>query len=184
MQITSVSNPRQEVARNEAIKNFLRTPAEWNMWIDTDMTFDYDAIEKLRDTANKNDADMVGGLAFIYKRGLNEIIPNAYVWEEKRNLYEDMGDYESGKTYEIGATGSAFLLINRRVYEKWGHEFWHQTWREHPQSGIQMGHDLAFCYTAVQEHGFKLLYDTSVQTGHTKHFAITEETFRNYQETL
>ena len=182
--LTSVSNPRQEIARNEAIKNFLLSPSEWNMWIDTDMTFNYDAIEKLRDTALANDADMVSGLGFIYKRGLNAIIPNGYAWNEEERWFHEVEDYESGKTYEIDGTGSGFLLIHRRVFEAWDNEYWHQTWREHPASGKSMGHDLAFCYEATQNLGFKLLWDTDVKTGHIKHFELTEENYDAYRETL
>ena len=181
--LTSVSNPRHEVARNEAIRNFLESPSEWNMWIDTDMTFEHDSIEQLRATALKHDADMVAGLAFIYKRGHNVIQPNAYSWNGAEG-FKEMEDYESGNVYEIDGTGSAFMLTHRRVYEAWDNEYWHQTWREHPETGEPMGHDLAFCYRATQVDGFKLLYDTGVETGHIKHFELREDNFRAYQATL
>jgi len=178
--LTSASNPRQEVARNEVIKNFLRSPAEWFMWIDTDMTFHHDSIEKLRATADKNDADMVGGLAFVYKRGINTITPNAYMWDTDESHFTEMSDYESGRVYAIDGTGAAFILVNRRVFEAWDSEFWYQTWREHPKTGDPMGHDLAFCLQSKQEYGFKLLYDTGVKTGHTKHFELTEQSYEDY----
>ena len=182
--LTSASNPRQEVARNEAIKNFLKGPSEWFMWIDTDMTFYHDAIQKLRSTALEHKADMVGGLGFIYKRGPNEIIPNGYNFDEEKLYFAVIEDYESGKVYEIDGTGSGFILIHRRVFEAWDNEYWHQTWREHPVTGGPMGHDLAFCYQSVKVNGFKLLWDTGVKTGHTKYFELTEESYITYRESL
>lgn len=181
--LTSASNPRHEVARNEAIREFLKSPAEWNMWIDTDMTFDHDAVQRLRATALKHDADMVGGLAFIYKRDQGIIQPNAYTWGGPEKGFTDMEDYTSGTVYEIDGTGSAFMLIHRRVYEAWDNEYWHQTWREHPTTGQPMGHDLAFCYQATQKDGFKLLYDTGIKSGHTKHMVLTEDNYRASQQT-
>ncbi len=182
--VISVQNPRQEVARNEGIRSFLKLQAEWLMWVDTDMSCDRDAIEKLLATANKHKADIVSGLGFIYKRTAQEIIPNGYMWSEELNYYVEIDDYKPGKVYEIDATGSGFILINRRVFEAWDNEFWHETWREHPRTGTPMGHDVAFCETSKRELGFKIVWDTNVRTGHVKPFQLTETNYLAYRESL
>ena len=145
------------------------------------MSFDHDAVERLRATALKHDADMVAGLAFIYNRGAHTIFPNMFEYTGPEEGFKPVDDYESGRVYEIDGTGSAFMLIHRRVYEDWDNEYWHQTWREHPETGQPMGHDLAFCYEVTQTYGRKLLYDTSVKTGHIKAMALTEENYRASQ---
>ena len=180
--IVSAANPRHHVARNEVIKKFLESPAEWLMWIDTDMTFEHECIDRLRETAAAEGADIVAGLAFIFKRLENIVQPNMYLWDTDINKFAEIRDYESGEVLNVDAVGSAFVLINRRVFEAWDDEGWHQNWMEHPASGEAMGHDLAFFYQACIEQDFKLVYDTDIQSGHIKHFELNEETFRDWQE--
>lgn len=177
--IISASNPRQHVARNSVIEHFLEGPAEWLMWIDTDMTFELDAISRLLKTARKQKAQMVAGLAFIFKRQIGSLSPNAFLWNGTD--FEDVIDYKDGATLTVDGTGSAFVLIHRDVFKAIGHD-WHQNWMHHPANDGPMGHDLAFFYEAVQTHGFKLVYDTNVKTGHIKHFELDEKMFRNYQQ--
>ena len=143
----SVSNPRQEVARNAGIKSFLdNTPGDWFMWIDTDMTWEHDSIERLVATAHKHKADMVAGLGFIYKRMAEQIVPNGYWFDEEDLYYKEFSDYEPGKIYDIDGTGSGFVLIHRRVFEAWDDEFWHSTWRAHPYTGGEMGARPSFLF--------------------------------------
>jgi len=179
--LVAASSPRQEISRNLIIEMFLEGPGEWLMWIDTDMTFGNEAIARLQDVAERQKADMVAGLGFIYKRGTNEIVPNAYFWDDEEKAHVEFKDYKPNKVYEVDAAGSGFVLVNRRVFEAWGDKFWHKTWTKHPANGREMGHDLAFSYRATQELGFKLLWDTTVKTGHIKYFELREEQFEAYK---
>lgn len=186
--IISTQNPRQESARNATIQKFIEGfhegnnhyGAEWFMWLDTDQTFEHDAIVRLRNTAHKHDADAVGGLTFVYKRHSQEVTPNGWIWNDG---YEQIEDYTPNKVYQIDGTGSAFVLINRRVLET-QKKNWHLTHVKHPATGEYMGHDLAFFHKMSVEDGFKLVWDTSVQSGHIKHFELTEAQYRAYRETL
>lgn len=187
--IISTQNPRQEDARNATILKFMegfhadRTHfgAEWFMWVDTDQTFQADAIVRLRETAHRFNADAVGGLTFIYKRATQEVAPNGYVWNGEG--FDALEDYTEGEVYEIQGTGSAFVLIHRRVFEgKDG--FWHVNHQKHPDTGGYMGHDLAFFHDATVNRGLKLVWDTGVQSGHIKHFEVTEAQYRAYRNTL
>jgi len=182
--LTSASNPRQEVARNAAIQNFLASEGDWMMWIDTDMTFEYDSIERLLKTAQKTKADIVTGLGFIFKRSEQMIVPNGYIWNDDDEAFVEMGNYEKDRVYEIDGTGSGFVLIHRRVFEAFDDVFWHQTWVKHPRTGRPMGHDLAFCWRAKQDYGMKIVWDTSVKTGHIKYFELTESDYDTYKDSL
>jgi len=154
------------------------------MWVDTDMTFEYDSIERLLKTAREHKADMIAGLGFIYKRTAGEIVPNGYLWYDEHHAFSEINDYEKGKVYDIDGTGSGFALIHRRVFEAFDDEYWHETWREHPYTGNPMGHDLAFCWRAKQDYGMKIVWDTNVKTGHIKPFELVEENFDSYRESL
>ena len=182
--IISSSSPRQHVARNSTIERFLEGKGDWLLWVDTDMTFDRDAPSRLLHTALKNKADMVAGLCFVYKRHASEIGTNAYMWNGETHVEVD--GYKPGTVIEVDATGSAFILIHRRVFEAmaaeqdedWYH--WHQNYVKHPETGEPMGHDLAFAREAGKL-GFKLLYDTNVGTGHIKYFELTEQNYFDYK---
>ena len=182
--ITTSSSPRQEDARNGTISNFLDTDAEWLMWIDTDMTLEYNAVEQLLETAHSLEADMAGAIGFIYRRDTEQLIPNGYRWDADNRVYLSIWDYEPGKTYDVDGTGSGCVLINRRVFESWDDENWHETLYRHPASGDYMGHDLAFSYKAKFEYGHKIVWNTSIKTGHIKPFELTEANYLAYRETL
>jgi len=179
--IISASSPRQHVARNSVITKFLEGPAEWLMWIDTDMTFEPSSIDRLRRTAHKKKADMVAGLAFIYKRHESVIQPNAFMWDAEGTDFVSVNDYTSGSILKVDAAGSAFVLINRKVLENTG-PHWHENWMYHPSNNGPMGHDLAFFYNACVTLDYKLVYDTNIKAGHIKHFELNEDSFRSYQE--
>lgn len=179
--ILATSSARQEYSRNITIEKFLEgsdgLAGEWLMWIDTDMVFDRDAIARLVATAKKTGADMATALGFVYKREENKIIPNAWTFDKEEQKFVEVETYEPGRIYEIDGTGTGFLLVNRKVFGSYKDSYWHQS-RVHPSTGRYMGHDLAFCYDTVVEGNFKLVWDTSIKTGHIKHFEITEENYR------
>jgi hypothetical protein len=173
------SNPRQEVARNDVIARFLEGDGTHLMWIDTDMTFEMDAVAQLLGTMKKTGADMVGGLGFIWNREPKVMTPCAYKLSPDKK-WDVLWDYEEGAVIEVDATGAGFVLIKREVFEAMTHGTWHQTWLDHPDTGGAMGHDLAFFYRAKQL-GFKLIYDTNVKTGHIKDWVLDEPTYKNWR---
>lgn len=180
--LISASNPRQYLARNAVIEEFLEGPCEYLMWIDTDTAFEHNAIERLRQIVNIKQADMAAGLCFIYERGNNVVKPNFAYWKDDHFEFGD--NYQAGEILTPDACGSAFVLIHRKVFEATG-PVWHQNWVHHPATnGQPMGHDMSFFYDATITFGFKLVYDTGVKTGHIKHFELREQHFRDYQETL
>ena len=182
--ITTAGGPRQEAQRNAAIAAFLKTDGEWLMWIDTDMTFNRDMVERLLKTAHETGADAVGTLGFIWDPSQQIVVPNAYLWSDVDNAYHWVVNYEREAIVQIDATGSGSVMIHRRVFEAWDHERWHETWPVHPDSGGLMGHDLAFFHKATREDGFKLMWDTTVKTGHIKSFELTEANYDAYLAAL
>lgn len=182
--IISTSNPRQEVARNHAIAEFLAGPAEWLMWIDTDMTFDIDSVQRLLATAKREKADAVTGLGFILKRAENAVIPNGYMWDQELAQFREIEQYPSGKAIPVDGTGAGFVLVHRKVFEAFRAQYgdtWHQTWLHHPSNDGPMGHDLAFFFEVTQNLGFKLVWDTAVKTGHIKHFELNEQSYEDFR---
>ncbi len=186
--ISTAGGPRQEAQRNAVIEAFLDTEGklrgDWLMWVDTDMTFERDTVARLLDTAREADADMVGALGLIWNPQDSALIPNGYVWNAADKAYKEVSEYERDAVSQVDATGSGCVLIHRRVFEAWDNKRWHETWPIHPDTGALLGHDLAFCHKSVREYGMKLVWDTSVKTGHIKSFEMTEANYEAYRSQL
>jgi hypothetical protein len=186
--MSTAQSPRQEAGRNEAIRGFLTTKAEWLMWIDTDMVFERHSVRDLLWTARNNAGDIVAGLGFSFDQANGTMAPNGYRWND-HGFFEPIYEYQETpeRVLDVDGVGSGFLLVNRRVYEKWteyfGDELWHQTWPQHAASGTLMGHDLAFCFHAKEDLGMSILWDTYVKTGHIKHLALTEDNYNASRRT-
>jgi len=177
-------------ARNTATAAFLSSDADWMLWIDTDMGFEQDALEKLLAAADPERAPVVGGLCFIegdyshdFRGGLrSSLAPTLYDWcwvEPKNGMpgaYKlvNRQDWVSDKVTRVGATGTGFLLVHRSVYEKisaWLQEqgapphIWFE--RIPGPDGELCGEDISFCLR-VHQVGLPVLVHTGVTTTHQK----------------
>lgn len=170
--------------RNEVARQFLdATDGEWLWFIDTDMGFAPDTVDRLVDTADYVHRPVVGGLCFAQRRTPRGdlhaekfgIVPTVYRFVELDDElgFVPMADYPRDQAVKVGATGAACLLIHRsvlvKIREKHG-----DAWFDpivHP-TGLKGGRrvfseDLSFCIR-VQGIDIPLFVDTSVKTCHEK----------------
>jgi hypothetical protein len=177
-------------ARNEIAKMFLKTDADWLFWVDSDMGFAPDALHRLYAVADKDERPIVGGLCFSYSAvdgSESDLFDTQYRAMPTIYQFSAMGltpleDYESGTLIECDATGSAFILIHRSVYEAMAGKFdpaapfYYRMIHE----GLEWGEDTTFCLRA-KALGFPVHVDTTVQTSHKKTIYVTEKVFRLQQ---
>ena len=168
-------------ARNDATTAFLTTDAEWLWWVDTDMGFAPDSVDRLLASANPDTHPIVGGLCFAQlelepdgKGGfVTEVVPALYQWHEGgdgRNGFVAWRNYPRNTLAQVAATGSAFVLIHRTVFEKIAAKFGEGHWYDrmvNPTTGQHLGEDLSFCARARMV-GADIWVDTSVQITHRK----------------
>jgi hypothetical protein len=174
------SCPRQYIARNDNIEEFLKGPAEWYLQIDTDMTFEMGAPDLLVSLAEDADAKMAAALCFGYIKDTRDIFPNMWWWDEKNKAYELIEDYVKDTQFWVDATGASFLLTHRTVLEA-VEAPWHEDHEEHEDTGKRMGHDISFCHKVRKATGESILYCTDIKVGHIKEFTVTEETYDAYR---
>jgi hypothetical protein len=170
--------------RNEVARQFLdNTDGEWLFFIDTDLGFLPDTVDRLIASADEHQRPVMGGLCFAGKRqGRSElggerfaIIPTVYAFVE---LEDEMGfapvpDYGRDQVIPVSATGAACLLVHRRVLNKVRAKYG-DAWFDpviHP-SALRGGRrvfseDLSFC-VRVQGVEETVHVDTSVKTCHEK----------------
>jgi len=186
-------------ARNTATAAFLSSESDWLLWIDTDIGFEQDALEKLLEVADPDTMPIVGGLCFIegdfthdFRGGLrSSLAPTLYDWAWVEPKSGMPGAYKmltrqdwTGEVTRVGATGCGFLLTHRSVYEKisgWLHEqgappnIWFE--RIPGPDGERCGEDVSFCLRAHQV-GLPVMVHTGVKTTHQKAVWYGQEDYR------
>jgi hypothetical protein len=186
--------------RNECVRNFLdHTDGEWLFFIDTDMGFDSDTVERLVESATTAGANVMGGLCFALRKmsgasfkGIRHgIIPTVYQWVELENEsgFVPIAGYGRDQVIEVGATGAACILINRRVLTQireskgdcWFDPITHPT--ANPGGTPRtFSEDLSFCIR-VAAVGERVMVDTRIKTTHDKHaLFLDEDLFLEQQE--
>lgn len=176
---------RSALGRQKVIEDiFLPSPVEYLLWIDSDMIFTPQTFATIYEEMlflRKKGAERCGitsALAFMYSENEAKVLPNCFFRNGENGQYEVRAEYEPGNRFWCDATGVAFTLIHREVFEAVGHP-WHQDWVKHPETGEPMGHDVSF-YHEAGKYGYKVRYCTDAKTGHMKQFAVDEAMWLNY----
>src|SRR5262245_35551859 len=182
-------------ARNQAVRHFLEDrPADWLFWIDTDMGFEPDTIDRLVDAADPEERPIVGGLCFSMRETDPDQMggwrtaptPTVFDWAKVPVEGEDepqMGfavrwDYPANSLIRAAGTGSACILIHRSVFERLGEKFGPIWYNRVPNTstGQLISEDLSFCLRVGAE-GFPLHIHTGVRTTHLKPVWVAEEDY-------
>ncbi|HWH31203.1 MAG TPA: hypothetical protein VNU01_00885 [Egibacteraceae bacterium] len=185
--------------RNDAVRTFLRTEAEWLLFIDADMGFAPYALEQLLEVADPDERPIVGALCFGQRKGPEtgaharhfRAVPTLYQWSESPGQagfapmygYRDL--FPANAVVKVDGTGSAFILIHRRVFETIRDATTPEGAPAFPAprewyadtlyKGSIIGEDLTFCLRA-QQFGFPVYVHTGVKTSHYKHVYLDEST--------
>lgn len=176
--------------RNMCINNM---EGDWILFIDSDMVWQPQAMRVLIETRDKFDLDIVSGLCFqrsdpyqptMYKEARNAELPEI---EANWSGYTFLERWPEDAAVEVDATGMAFCLIHKRVFErilqqKVGDSFgtFEERQNQVPAPFFrwegEWGEDFLFCREA-KAAGCRIFVDTAVKVGHVGEQIITEETF-------
>jgi hypothetical protein len=176
----SVGSSLIAAARNSVVDEFLKGDSEWLWFVDSDMVFNIGHWLKLINMADDTGADMVTGLAFIFKQPGSKLLPSAFL-EGPDGLYLPHDLPENGQ--ELAACGLATVLINRRVFEKL--EAPRQaSYRWFDQivfpNGQMSGEDTQF-FVRAREAGFSLRISMEATTKHVKETGMGLEEYKLQQ---
>lgn len=186
--------------RNECVRNFLdHTDGEWLFFIDTDMGFADDTVERLVASAAEAKSNIMGGICFALRKTVESsfygirhgIIPTVYSFVElpDEKGFVPIAGYGRDQIIEVGATGGACLLLNRRVLtqirEKHGDAWFDPITHPTGNPGGKprtFSEDLSFCVRASGV-GERIMVDTRVKTTHEKgSMFLDEDLFFEQQE--
>ena len=115
--------------RNSVVRAFLDdSSADWLWFIDADMGFDPETVDRLLAVAHPTDRPIVGGLCFAQKHdGFGDygalryrLTPTVYrMYETDDEVgFVPVFDYPRDQVIEVDATGAACFLVHRTVLEQ------------------------------------------------------------------
>jgi len=176
-------------ARNRVIQEFLGDDrADWLFWVDTDMAFEPDTVDRLFQAADPIERPMVGALCFSQREVETDGIggwrtlatPTVFYWahDGDQQGFAVRWDYPSNTVVRCGGTGAACVLIHRSVFERVADKYGPIWYDRVPNTttGQLVGEDLSFCLR-VGALDIPIHVHTGVRTTHLKPVWLSEETY-------
>ena len=160
-------------SRNDLATMAIQIDADLVLWLDSDMVFDPDILERMTRTLKENDLDILTGLYF------RRVHPFTPVLFDKIEINGDICEWSEFKEipkglFEVGACGFGCVLMKTDVFYdvqgKFGNMF---------APIANNGEDIAFCWRARQ-CGYKIMCDPSVICGHVRTSVVNEQFFKAF----
>jgi GT2 family glycosyltransferase len=166
--------------RTLTVEQFLRErDAEWLFWVDADMGFSPDVVDRLFEVADPVERPIVGGLCFAMAETTTDGFggfrtaprPTIFDWVDsgEKAGFQGRAWYPVNELVRCAGTGSACVLIHRSVFEKIAAEqgpVWYDRVKN-PSTGELISEDLSFCVRAGLA-GVPVYVHTGVRTTHQK----------------
>ena len=178
-------------ARNLAVKTFLSVDkGDWLLWIDTDMGFERDSVERFLEVADPEERPIVGGLCFGQKETEDDgyfgfrtsARATIFNWQKQdgENVptkFTARAWYPPNTLVRCAGTGSAFILIHKSVFTKMA-DAYGPTWYDQipADDGEMIGEDISFCIRANALQ-LPIYVHTGIRTTHMKHLWLQEKDF-------
>jgi len=170
-------------ARNAVAQQVIDSDVDWLLWIDSDMGFAPDTLDRLLAVADPIDRPIVGGLCFASRQfahdGMHGFrtrpMPTIYNYLEVDGVrrFVSIPVYPTDQVIHVRATGSACILIHRSVLELIGGS-WYD--RVPGSDGKLLGEDISFCVRAATV-GAPIHVHTGVRTTHLKPQWVGEQDY-------
>jgi GT2 family glycosyltransferase len=164
-------------ARNDAVDAFLAGDGEWLWFVDTDMGFRPDALQRLLAAADPSERPVVGALCYAALAEapdgmggyVTRVVPTLYGWAQDAKVFTEWeGPVPSG-LLRVAGTGAACLLVHRSALERVDDGAWFDPIID--GTGARVSEDLSFCWRLMGA-GVPVHVDTRVPTNHQKQFWI------------
>jgi hypothetical protein len=176
-------------SRNKLVAAFLaEDTADWLFWIDTDMGFAPDTVDRLMAAADPVERPIVGGLCFTQREEQSDgmggwrtrATPTVFDWtvlETGQMGFSVRWDYPPDQMVRCAGTGSACVLIHRSVFERIHAEY--GTWYDRVKNttmGQLTSEDLSLCLRAGALN-IPIYVHTGVKTTHQKVLWLAEDDY-------
>lgn len=155
-------------SRNKLAQTAIEQETDYIFWLDSDMVFNPDILERMMKTMQENNLDFLSGLYF------RRVPPYSAVLFDKLDIADgrcEWSNFEEIPTglFKAGGVGFGCVLMKTDVafdvFSKYLDMF-------SPLANV--GEDLSFCWRARQ-CGYDIWVDPSITLGHVGHAIITKE---------
>lgn len=157
-------------SRNNLAKAAIKAEADWVLWLDSDMTFPPDLLQRMLKICEENSLDFLSGLYFRRNPPYSTVLYDRLEATENGASFTTLESVPDG-LFEIGGCGFGGVLMKTDVIMDVMGKFKRMF---DPLDGL--GEDLSFCWRARQ-CGYKLYCDSSLEMGHVGYAEITREYF-------
>jgi len=162
-------------ARNNLARQAIKAEADWVLWLDSDMVFSPDFLQRMLKACTENGIDFLTALCFRRKPPYTPTLFDRLEKVDKGASYTALMSVPDGR-FKVGGCGFAGVLLSTDVLlsvaSKFGRMF-------DPIYGF--GEDLAFCWRARQ-CGYDIWCDSDIEMGHVGQTIVTRAYFEAYDK--
>ena len=162
-------------SRNALAMSALEMKADLVLWLDSDMVFDPDLLERLLADINSG-RDIVTALYFSRQYPYPPVIYSKTGFENDKPVCETYHDYPSDTVFKVEGCGFGAVLMKTGVLSDINNRF-----DNFFAPLIGFGEDLSFCIRA-RECGYDIWCDSGIRTGHLGRLTITEDYYRKLRK--
>lgn len=160
-------------SRNALATRAIEMGADYVLWLDSDMFFEPDTLERMLKRMQENDLDILTGV--YYRRGepytpvLNDVLK---MNSDDIPIWHDMTELPEEELFQVEGCGFGCILMKSDVLLDV-----QATFKDMFSPLHRCGEDLSFCIRA-RRCGYKIWADSSIRLGHWGHTLIN----RTYYE--
>lgn len=162
------------MARNNLARQAIKAEADWVLWLDSDMVFAPDFLQRMLKVCTENDIDFLTALCFRRKPPYTPTLFDRLERTEKGASYTAIMSVPEGR-FQVGGCGMAGVLMSTDVLLSVASKFNGRMFD--PIDGF--GEDVAFCWRARQ-CGYDIWCDSEIEMGHVGQCVVTSELFEAY----
>ena len=163
-------------ARNNLARQAVKSEADWVLWLDSDMVFGPDLLQRMLKVCTENDIDFLTALCFRRKPPYTPTLFDRLEKTDKGASYTALMSVPEGR-FQVGGCGFAGVLMSMDVLLSVMAKFNGRMFE--PIDGF--GEDVAFCWRARQ-CGYDIWCDSDIELGHVGNFVVTRSIFEAYSE--
>lgn len=161
-------------ARNEFAARAITDNYDRVLWLDSDMVFEPDLMERMSADMDEHDLDYIAALAFKRVAPTEPVIYSRIGPNKDTGLLEadTMKNYPEDALFRVAGSGFGAVMTSTKLlkslWDKYGPPFYFYK---------NLGEDLSFCHRC-NEMGFTMWCDSRIKVGHIGEYVFDESVYR------
>lgn len=166
-------------SRNNLAKHALSMKADFVLWLDSDMMFEPDTLERMMAKMEERDLDILSGIYYRRRHPFSPVLFKKLSIDENNFAnFENYNSYPEDDIFEVEGIGFGCVLMKSDVLFDVAAQY--KDWFS-PLGRV--GEDLSFCWRARQ-CGYKIFADPEIQLGHCGSQIITKGFYEAFMKQM